>query len=166
LRVLVTGGAGFIGSHLADACLARGDEVFALDDLSTGSIVNIEHLRRHPRFHVRLARVQDSPLTRDLVDRVDVVYHLAASVGVRLVVGDPARTIENNLQATEAVLSAAVREGKRVLFTSTSEVYGLSTDLPYREDGHLVRPHGGAMRARRRSTSSWRSRTTATAAFR
>src|SRR6476659_243940 len=134
MRVLITGGAGFVGSHLADACLARGDEVFVLDDLSTGSIDNIEYLKRHPYFHYAIGRVQ----TAELVDRVDMVYHLAAEVGVRRVIDSPISTIENNVQATEVVFHAAAKKGKRVLFTSTSEVYGLSPDLPYREDGRLV----------------------------
>jgi UDP-glucose 4-epimerase len=138
MRVLITGGAGFVGSHLADACLARGDEVFILDDLSTGSIDNIEYLKRHPYFHYTIGRVQNAQVTAELVDRVDMVYHLAAEVGVRRVIDSPISTIENNVQATEVVFSAAAKKGKRVLFTSTSEVYGLSTDLPYREDGNIV----------------------------
>jgi UDP-glucose 4-epimerase len=138
MRVLITGGAGFVGSHLADACLARGDEVFVLDDLSTGSIDNIEYLKRHPYFHYTIGRVQNASVTAELVDRVDVVYHLAAEVGVRRVIDSPISTIENNVQATEVVFHAAAKKGKRVLFTSTSEVYGLSTDLPYREDGNIV----------------------------
>ncbi|HZO17461.1 MAG TPA: GDP-mannose 4,6-dehydratase [Gemmatimonadaceae bacterium] len=137
-RVLITGGAGFIGSHLADACLKRGDEVYVLDDLSTGSIYNIEHLKNHPDFHYTIDRVQNATVTAELVDRVDVVYHLAASVGVRLIIDSPVNTVENNLRATEAVYSAAAKKRKRVLFASTSEVYGASTDLPFREDGHLV----------------------------
>ena len=138
MRVLITGGAGFVGSHLADACLLRGDEVYVLDDLSTGSIDNIEYLKRHPYFHYTIGRVQNAQVTAELVDRVDVVYHLAAEVGVRRVIDSPISTIENNVQATEVVFSAAAKKGKRVLFTSTSEVYGLSTDLPYREEGNIV----------------------------
>ena len=138
MRVLITGGAGFVGSHLADACLARGDEVFILDDLSTGSIDNIEYLKRHPYFHYTIGRVQNAQVTAELVDRVDMVYHLAAEVGVRRVIDSPISTIENNVQATEVVFNAAAKKRKRVLFTSTSEVYGLSTDLPYKEDGNIV----------------------------
>ena len=138
MRVLITGGAGFVGSHLADACLARGDEVFVLDDLSTGSIDNIEYLKRHPYFHYTIGRVQNAQVTAELVDKVDQVYHLAAEVGVRRVIDSPVQTIENNVQATEVVFNAAAKKRKRVLFTSTSEVYGLSTDLPYREDGNIV----------------------------
>ncbi|MBA2686628.1 MAG: GDP-mannose 4,6-dehydratase [Gemmatimonadaceae bacterium] len=138
MRVLITGGAGFIGSHLADACIARGDEVHVIDDLSTGSIYNIEFLKTNPLFHYTIDRVQNASVTAELVDRVDVVYHLAAAVGVRLIIDSPVATIENNLQGTEVVLAAAAKKGKRVLFASTSEVYGLSTDLPFREDGQLV----------------------------
>lgn len=138
MRVLITGGAGFIGSHLAEACLLRGDEVHVLDDLSTGSIYNIERLKDQAAFRYTIDRVQNAALTAELVDRVDVVYHLAAAVGVRLVIDSPVNTIENNLRGTEIVFSAAAKKRKRVLFTSTSEVYGLSTDLPYREDGHVV----------------------------
>jgi UDP-glucose 4-epimerase len=138
MRVLITGGAGFIGSHLTDVCLARGDEVFVLDDLSTGSIDNIEYHRNHPYFHYTVGRVQNAAATAELVDRCDVIYHLAAEVGVRRVIDSPISTIENNVQATEVVFAAAAKKGKRVLFTSTSEVYGLSTDLPYREDGNIV----------------------------
>ena len=138
MRVLITGGAGFIGSHLADAYLTRGDEVRVLDDLSTGSIYNIEVLKDRPDFHYTIDRIQNTAVTAELVDRVDVVLHLAAAVGVRLIVESPVTTIENNLTSTEVILAAAVKKGKRVLFTSTSEVYGLSPDVPFREDGHLV----------------------------
>ena len=138
MRVLITGGAGFIGSHLVDACLLRGDEVHVLDDLSTGSIQNIEYHKSHPAFHYTIDRVQNKAVTAELIDRVDVVYHLAAAVGVRLIIDSPVTTIENNLQATEIVLAAAAKKGKRVLFASTSEVYGLSEDIPFREDGQLV----------------------------
>lgn len=138
MRVLITGGAGFIGSHLADACLRRGDEVYVLDDLSTGSIYNIEHLKDHPEFHYTIDRVQNTAVTAELVDRAHVIFHLAAAVGVRLIVDSPVGTIENNLQTTEVILAAASKKDKRVLFVSTSEVYGLSDDLPFREDGHIV----------------------------
>jgi len=138
MRIVVTGAAGFIGSHLCEALLARGQEVYVLDDLSTGSIDNIEYLKRHPYFHYTIGRVQNASVTAELVDRVDMVYHLAAEVGVRRVIDSPISTIENNVQATEVVFNAAAKKGKRVLFTSTSEVYGLSTDLPYKEDGNIV----------------------------
>jgi UDP-glucose 4-epimerase len=138
MRVLITGGAGFIGSHLADACLARGDEVFVLDDLSTGSIDNIRHLRASARFHYTIESVHHAPTVAELVDQCDVVFHLAAAVGVRLIVESPVRTIETNVHGTEVVLTQANKKKKKVLIASTSEVYGLSTDVPFREDGCLV----------------------------
>src|SRR5213593_308779 len=138
LRVLITGGAGFIGSHLADAYLQRGDEVFVIDDLSTGSIENIRHLKEHPRFHYTIESVHNQPITAELVDQCDVIFHLAAAVGVKLIVESPVRTIETNVRGTEVVLSLANKKKKKVLVASTSEVYGLSTDVPFREDGNLV----------------------------
>jgi len=138
LRVLITGGAGFIGSHLADAYLERGDEVYVIDDLSTGRIENIQHLKGQPRFHYTIDTVHNHPLTAELVDQCDVVFHLAAAVGVKLIVESPVRTIETNVRGTEVVLSIANKKKKKVLVASTSEVYGLSTDVPFREDGNLV----------------------------
>jgi UDP-glucose 4-epimerase len=138
LKVLITGGAGFIGSHLADACIARGDEVFVIDDLSTGSLDNIEQLANHPRFHCTVDSVQNTAVVDDLVDECDVIFHLAAAVGVKLIVESPVRTIETNVRGTEVVLAAASREWKRLLIASTSEVYGLSDQVPFREDGNLV----------------------------
>lgn len=138
MRILITGGAGFIGSHLADAYLERGDEVFILDDLSTGSIDNIRHLKHHPRFHYTIDSVHKKPLVGELVDECDVVFHLAAAVGVKLIVESPVRTIETNVHGTEVVLAQAAKKKKKVLVASTSEVYGLSTQVPFREDGCLV----------------------------
>jgi len=138
LRVLITGGAGFIGSHLADAYLQRGDEVFVIDDLSTGSIENIRHLKDHPRFHYTIENVHNQPVTAELVDQCDVIFHLAAAVGVKLIVESPVRTIETNVHGTEVVLSLANKKKKKVLIASTSEVYGLSNEVPFREDGNLV----------------------------
>jgi UDP-glucose 4-epimerase len=138
MRVLITGGAGFIGSHLSDALLARGDEVFILDDLSTGSIDNIRHLRANPRFHYTIESVHHAPTVAELVDQCDVVFHLAAAVGVRLIVESPVRTIETNVHGTEVVLEQANKKKKKVLVASTSEVYGLSDQVPFREDGNLV----------------------------
>jgi UDP-glucose 4-epimerase len=138
LRVLITGGAGFIGSHLSDAYLGRGDEVFIVDDLSTGSFGNIQHLKDHPRFHYRIDSVHNRPVTAELVDQCDVVFHLAAAVGVKLIVESPVRTIETNVHGTEVVLSLASKKKKKVLVASTSEVYGLSAEVPFREDGNLV----------------------------
>jgi UDP-glucose 4-epimerase len=138
LKVLITGGAGFIGSHLADACIARGDEVFVIDDLSTGSLENIEQLADHPRFHCTIDSVRNEEVLETLVDSCDVIFHLAAAVGVKLIVESPVRTIETNVRGTEVVLAAAARRRKRILIASTSEVYGLSEQVPFREDGNLV----------------------------
>jgi UDP-glucose 4-epimerase len=138
LRVLITGGAGFIGSHLADAYLDRGDEVLVIDDLSTGTIENIRHLKNNPRFHYTIDSVHNQPVTAELIDQSDIVVHLAAAVGVKLIVESPVRTIETNVHGTEVVLALANKKKKRVMIASTSEVYGLSTDVPFREDGNLV----------------------------
>ena len=138
MRVLITGGAGFIGSHLADAYLQRGDEVTVIDDLSTGTIDNIQHLKSNPKFHYTIDSVHNQPVTAELVDQCDVVVHLAAAVGVKLIVESPVRTIETNVRGTEVVLALANKKQKRVLIASTSEVYGLSADVPFKEDGNLV----------------------------
>lgn len=138
MRVFITGGAGFIGSHLADAYLEKGDEVFVLDDLSTGSIDNIQHLRKHPRFHYTVDSVRHHQVVAELVDQCDVVYHLAAAVGVKLIVESPVTTIETNVHGTEVVLAQARKKKKKVLVASTSEVYGLSKRVPFREDDNLV----------------------------
>jgi len=138
LRVLITGGAGFIGSHLADAYLQRDCEVYVIDDLSTGKIENIQHLKGNKRFHYTIESVHNQPVTAELVDQCDVIFHLAAAVGVKLIVESPVRTIETNVRGTEVVLSLANKKKKKVLIASTSEVYGLSSDVPFREDGNLV----------------------------
>jgi len=138
MRVLITGGAGFVGSHLAEALLARGDEVCALDNLSTGSIDNIAHLKSHPKFSYTIDTVTNEPILAELVDRSDVVVHLAAAVGVKLIVEAPVHTIETNVHGTEVVLKLANKKKKLVLIASTSEVYGKSTDVPFREDADLV----------------------------
>ncbi len=138
MRVLITGGAGFVGSHLADAYLKRGDEVLVIDDLSTGTIDNIQHLKSNPKFHYTIDSVHNQPVTAELVDQSDIVVHLAAAVGVKLIVESPVRTIETNVRGTEVVLALANKKQKRVLIASTSEVYGLSADVPFREDGNLV----------------------------
>jgi UDP-glucose 4-epimerase len=135
---LITGGAGFIGSHLADAYLKRGDQVFIIDDLSTGSFENIRHLKDHPHFHYTIESVHNHPVTAELVDQSDVIFHLAAAVGVKLIVESPVRTIETNVRGTECILSIANKKKKKVLVASTSEVYGLSTQVPFSEDGNLV----------------------------
>ncbi len=138
MRVLITGGAGFIGSHLSDAYLQRGDEVSVIDDLSTGTIDNIQHLKSNPKFHYTIDSVHNQPVTAELVDQSDIVVHLAAAVGVKLIVESPVRTIETNVRGTEVVLALANKKQKRVLIASTSEVYGLSADVPFKEDGNLV----------------------------
>ena len=138
MKVLITGGAGFIGSHLAEAYLQRGDEVWALDDLSTGSIENIRHLKNHPDFHYTIDTVLNRSIVAELVDQCDVVFHLAAAVGVKLIVESPVNTIETNVRGTEVVLAQAAKKKKKVLIASTSEVYGLGEKVPFREDGNLV----------------------------
>lgn len=138
MRVLITGGAGFVGSHLAEALLDRGDEVFVIDDLSTGSIENIAHLKPHPRFHYTVDTVANEPLLAELIDRCDTVVHLAAAVGVKLIVEAPVRTIETNVHGTEVVLKIANKKKKLVLIASTSEVYGKSAVVPFKEDADLV----------------------------
>jgi UDP-glucose 4-epimerase len=138
MRILITGGAGFIGSHLCDAYLRRGDEVHVLDDLSTGTIKNIRHLRKHPRFEFTIESVHHRSIVAELVDLCDVVIHLAAAVGVKLIVESPVRTIETNVHGTEVVLSQADKKKKKILIASSSEVYGLSNQVPFREDGNLV----------------------------
>ncbi|MEP6917532.1 MAG: NAD-dependent epimerase/dehydratase family protein [Acidobacteriota bacterium] len=138
MRVLITGGAGFVGSHLSDALLERGDEVFILDNLSTGSIDNVGHLKSHPRFHYTIDSVTNEQVLAELVDRCDIVVHLAAAVGVKLIVEQPVHTIETNVHGTEVVLKHANKKKKLVLIASTSEVYGKSTDVPFREDADLV----------------------------
>ncbi|MSP59303.1 MAG: NAD-dependent epimerase/dehydratase family protein [Myxococcales bacterium] len=138
MRYLITGGAGFIGSHLAEELLRRGHEVYILDDLSTGSINNIRHLKTHDKFHYVIDTVMNKQLTAELIDGADIVYHLAAAVGVKLIVESPVRTIETNIQATEIVLALANKKKRPVFVASTSEVYGKSENLPFREDGDLV----------------------------
>ncbi len=138
MRHLVTGGAGFIGSHLVENLLARGEEVYVVDDLSTGSAANIEPLKANPRFHYQIDSVMNGPLVAELVDNVDVVFHLAAAVGVFLVVESPVRTIETNVRGTETVLHHAAKKKRKVLIASTSEVYGSTVSARFREDDDLV----------------------------
>lgn len=138
MRVLITGGAGFVGSHLAEALLGRGDEVYVLDNLSTGSIDNIAHLKSQPKFHYTIESVTNEPVLAELIDHADVVVHLAAAVGVKLIVEQPVHTIETNVHGTEVVLKHANKKKKLVLIASTSEVYGKSTSVPFREDADLV----------------------------
>src|SRR5919108_5739282 len=138
MRYLITGGAGFIGSHLADELLRRGGHVHVLDDLSTGSIENIRHLKENPRFSYTIDTAANTPIVAELVDESDVVYHLAAAVGVELIVKSPVQTIETNVHCTEIVLAQANKKQKPVFVASTSEVYGKGAALPFREDGDLV----------------------------
>ena len=138
MRVLITGGAGFIGSHLSEALLERGDEVFVLDNLSTGSIGNILHLKDRPKFHYQIDTVENEPLLAELIDQCDVVVHFAAAVGVKLIVEQPVHTIETNVHGTEVVLKLANKKKKLVLIASTSEVYGKSANVPFKEDADLV----------------------------
>jgi UDP-glucose 4-epimerase len=138
MRVLITGGAGFVGSHLSEALLERGDEVFILDNLSTGSIDNVVHLKSHAKFHYTIDTVANEPVLAELIDRCDIVVHLAAAVGVKLIVEQPVHTIETNVHGTEVVLKHANKKKKLVLVASTSEVYGKSADVPFREDADLV----------------------------
>src|ERR1700730_17814601 len=126
MRVLMTGGAGFIGSHLTEAFLDRGDEVLILDNLSTGSMENIRHLKVQPKLHYWIDTVMNKRLLAELVDESDIVIHLAAAVGVRLIVESPVHTIDTNIRGTELVLQAAQKKGKTVFIASTSEVYGKS----------------------------------------
>jgi UDP-glucose 4-epimerase len=138
MKALLTGGAGFVGSHLAEALLTKGHEVMVIDDLSTGSMNNIAHLKGRPGFEYVIGSIMNEPLTAELVDGADVVFHLAAAVGVKLIVEAPVRTIETNVHGTEVVLKHASKKGKLVFIFSTSEVYGKSTDVPFREDADLV----------------------------
>jgi nucleoside-diphosphate-sugar epimerase len=137
MKVFITGGAGFIGSHLAERLIERGDRVMVLDDLSTGSMENIDHLIGRPGFEYRIGSATNEPLVSELVDRCDVTVHLAAAVGVRLIVEKPVHTIETNVKATEAVLAAAARKQKLVFVASTSEVYGKSDKIPFSEEDDL-----------------------------
>jgi UDP-glucose 4-epimerase len=138
MKILITGGAGFIGSHLAEGHLKRGDEVYIIDDLSTGFMENIRRLKGLPKFHYHLDSVTNHHLVAELVDLCDAVYHLAAAVGVRLIVESPVKTIETNIRGTEVVLHHAAKKRKRVLITSTSEVYGKRDRVPFGEDDDLV----------------------------
>ena len=135
---LITGGAGFIGSHLAERLLERGDQVLLMDNLSTGSMENIRHLKAYDRMHYFLEPLDNRQLLAELVDEADVIFHLAAAVGVKLIVESPVRTIETNVNGTQMVLEAACRKRKLVFAASTSEVYGKNTNFPFQEDADLV----------------------------
>ena len=137
-RALITGGCGFIGSHLAGTLIAQDWHVDVIDDLSTGAILNVEPLRDHPRFHCVVDTIRNDSLMGELVDRADTVFHLAAVVGVKLVVEDPVRTIETNIRGAEIVLEHAAQKRKRVLIASSSEVYGKSDKAPFTEGDDLI----------------------------
>jgi UDP-glucose 4-epimerase len=139
MRVLITGGAGFIGSHLADRLLTRGDEVYVIDNLSTGSFSNISHLEDNPRFHVTIDTVQDQKVMKSLVSRCDVIYHLAAAVGVQYIIDNPLESLINNIRGTEIVLGQANVEKKKVILASSSEIYGKKNgNVPFREDDDRI----------------------------
>jgi UDP-glucose 4-epimerase len=138
LRYLITGGAGFIGSHLAERLLDRGDRVVLLDNLSTGSMQNIRHLKSSERMAYHIDSIENHHLVAELVDDADVVVHLAAAVGVRLIIESPVRTIETNVNGTQLILEAAYKKRKLVLIASTSEVYGKNRQVPFYEDADLV----------------------------
>jgi UDP-glucose 4-epimerase len=138
LRFLITGGAGFIGSHLSERLLDRGDHVVLLDNLSTGSMENIRHFKNSEHLEYHLDSLENRQLVAELVDDADVIVHLAAAVGVRLIVESPVRTIETNVNGTQLILEAAAKKRKLVLTASTSEVYGKSTQIPFREEADLV----------------------------
>ena len=138
MRYLITGGAGFIGSHLTERLLARGDRVVLLDNLSTGSMDNIRHLKSSSQMEYHLDTIENLQLLAELVDDADIIVHLAAAVGVKLIVESPVRTIETNVNGTQRILEAACKKRKLVLTASTSEVYGKNTNLPFHEDADLV----------------------------
>jgi UDP-glucose 4-epimerase len=138
MRYLITGGAGFIGSHLSEELLRQGQRVTVIDDLSTGAMANIAHLKTHRDFAYVIETIDNTRTLAELVDQADAVYHLAAAVGVKLIVESPVRTIESNVHGTEVVLRAAAKKRKPVFVASTSEVYGRSDAIPFREDGDLV----------------------------
>jgi UDP-glucose 4-epimerase len=138
MKALITGGAGFVGSHLAEALLKEGHKVVVIDNLSTGSMDNIRHLKANTGFEYVIETIENESLLAELIDAADVIFHMAAAVGVKLIVEEPVKTIETNVHGTELVLKHAAKKGKLVVVFSTSEVYGKSTDLPFREDSDLV----------------------------
>ncbi len=138
MKALITGGAGFIGSHLAEELLQAGNEVFVVDNLSTGSMNNIIHLKDNPKFNYSIDTIFNKDLMTELVDICDVIFHLAAAVGVKLIVESPVNTIETNIYGTEIVLQLANKKKKKVVIASTSEVYGKSNRVPFKEDDDMV----------------------------
>lgn len=138
MKTLITGGAGFIGSHLAEELLSRGDEVYIIDDLSTGSIENIEHIKERKDFHYEIDTIMNRSLLAELIDHCEIIFHLAAAVGVRLIIESPVRTIETNIKGTELVLELAAKKKKKVLLASTSEIYGKSQQPIFKENDDMV----------------------------
>jgi UDP-glucose 4-epimerase len=138
MKALVTGGAGFIGSYLSEELLEKGYTVWIIDDLSTGRIENIDRLKQNPKFHYVIDTIMNRNLMAELVDRASIVFHLAAAVGVQLIVDQPVKTIETNIKGTETILELAEKKKKKVLLASTSEIYGKSNNIPFREDGDLL----------------------------
>ncbi len=138
MRILITGGAGFIGSHLAERLISEGHRVIALDDLSTGTLSNLDALKDNNSFYFVKGNILDRVLVQDLVDQADVIFHLAAAVGVKLIMDEPSRSILTNVTGTENVLRAALKDSKTVYLASTSEVYGKTTKFPFREDDDLT----------------------------
>jgi len=138
MKHLITGGAGFIGSHLAEKLISMGEEVFILDDLSTGRLENLSAVEEHKNLHLTIASVMDESVFEDLVKKCDIVFHLAAAVGVRLIVESPVRTIETNIHGTELVLRFANRYRRKVLLASTSEIYGKNSNVPFCEEDDMV----------------------------
>ncbi|MDD3347628.1 NAD(P)-dependent oxidoreductase [Oscillibacter sp.] len=137
-KIFITGGAGFIGSHMAQKFLELGHEVSILDDLSTGSINNIEHLKGNKSFSYRIDTIFNEPLLREMIDASDVIFHMAASVGVRLIITDPVNTMANNIHGTEIVLKYAALKGKRTFIASSSEVYGKGSRIPFSEEDDII----------------------------
>jgi len=138
MKALITGGAGFIGSHLAERLLRDGQEVTVVDNLSTGSLKNIESFKKHPKFDFVEGDVRDADLIKPLVEKCDVTFHLAAAVGVKLIADRPVHTIETNIGGTEVVLDVTNKFGKKILIASSSEVYGKNEMVPFREDDDIV----------------------------
>ncbi|MDA2918205.1 GDP-mannose 4,6-dehydratase [Desulfobacterota bacterium AH_259_B03_O07] len=138
MTTLITGGAGFIGSHLAEELLKRGEETYIVDDLSTGSIENVTHLKGNPKFHYAIDTIMNKQLMAELVDTVDVIFHLAASVGVRLIIDSPVHTISTNIRGTDMLLELAAKKKKKVIIASTSEVYGKGNKIPFNENDDSV----------------------------
>jgi UDP-glucose 4-epimerase len=138
MRVLITGGAGFIGSHLAEELLRQGEEVYVIDNLSTGRLENIKHLAANPRFHITIETILEEKAVEELTSKCELIFHLAAAVGVRLIIEKPVDTIETNILGTEIVLRAANKFKRKVILASTSEVYGKNSKVPFREDDDSV----------------------------